>query len=270
MSSTCVFKSSVISQDQIDQYHNEGYMILERVIPDDLLQMLREESSYFMGYKDAEMDAQNTEQHQLTIRRNRYFIGGKYHTSPRLWRFVYSDIMAEVCKAALGPDAYLFNEQWVIKAAEKGGAFSWHQDSGYVGRHNPHKPYLSCWCTLDDVDETNGSVYLLPHSRGGTRGQIIDHVKDEKTQDLVGYTGDDPGIPVIAPAGSVVAFTSLNFHRSGRNTTSTMRRIYLTQYSSESILNTAGKNWAQAVPFVKNGKTVYDYAADMGARGIKV
>ena len=47
-----------IPQDQIDRYHDEGYLILERVIDDDTLQMLREECSYFMGYQDAELDAE--------------------------------------------------------------------------------------------------------------------------------------------------------------------------------------------------------------------
>ena len=59
-----------------------------------------------------------------------------------------------------------------MKGAEQGMKFAWHQDSGYVKWYNPtteHKPYVTCWCTLDDVSEENGTVYLLPHSRGGTK-----------------------------------------------------------------------------------------------------
>ncbi|NQU39798.1 MAG: phytanoyl-CoA dioxygenase family protein [Lentisphaerae bacterium] len=258
-----------VPQDQIDQYNDEGYMILEGVIPAGLLTILREECSYFMGYCDAEMDARQVEKEGLNYRRNRYFIGNRYHTSPRLWRFIYSNLMAEVSRAALGPNVQLFNEQWVVKAAEKGGAFSWHQDSGYVKHgdaQTTHRPYLTCWCTLDDVSEANGSVYLLPHSRGGTKDHVADHVRDAGTNDLVGYRGDDPGISITAPAGSIVAFTSYNFHRSGRNTTPHMRRVYLTQYSAEPILKQDGGLWGQAVPFLENGDVVYDYAADMAAR----
>lgn len=59
--------------------------------------------------------------------------------------------MAEVAQAALGPDVYLFHEQWVVKGAEQGMQFAWHQDSGYVkwgDTQTKHQPYLTCWCTL--------------------------------------------------------------------------------------------------------------------------
>jgi ectoine hydroxylase-related dioxygenase (phytanoyl-CoA dioxygenase family) len=263
----------MIPAEKVEQYHEEGYMILEGIIPEQMLSMLREECAYFMGYMDAEMDARKEEQDGINKRRSRYFIANRYHTSPRLWKFIYSDLMARVAQAALGPEVYLFHEQWVIKAAERGGAFSWHQDSGYVKhgyKQTTHRPYLTCWCPLDDVNEENGSVYVLPHARGGTRAQLIEHTQDEKTNDLVGYHGDDPGIPVVAPAGSVVAFTSYTFHRSGRNRTPHHRRVFLPQYSAEPILNEAGDLWAQAVPFVKNGVNVYDHEADMASRGMPV
>jgi ectoine hydroxylase-related dioxygenase (phytanoyl-CoA dioxygenase family) len=128
--------------------------------------------------------------------------------------------------------------------------FSWHQDSGYV--KTPHKPYLSCWCALDDLTEENGTVYMLPYSRAGTRTRV-DHVKDEKTNDMVGYTGADPGEPVICPAGSIAVFSSTCFHRSGANRTNKQRRVYLAQYSPEAILK-EGKPIILAEPFLKDGQ----------------
>ena len=52
---------------------------------------------------------------------------------------------------------------------------------------------------------------------------------------MVGYTGDDPGIVFTVPAGSVVAITSDNFHRSGANISPNMCRVYLPQCSAEPI-----------------------------------
>ena len=46
-----------ISQEQRDLYQKEGYMILPAVIPPDMLEMLREECSYYIGYMDALMDS---------------------------------------------------------------------------------------------------------------------------------------------------------------------------------------------------------------------
>ena len=154
----------------------------------------------------------------------------------------------------------------MVKGAEQGMKFSWHQDSGYVKWYDPttqHNPDVTCWCTLDDVSEENGTVYLLPHSRANTRGKIIDHTKEAGSNDLIGYTGDDPGDAVIVPAGSIVAFDSFVFlHRSGPNKTEKMRRIDLLQYSDKPIMRPDGKPWAMATPFLKDGVNVYDHATD--------
>ena len=254
-----------ISDEKKQQFQEEGYFILENVVPEDMLQMMREECSYFLGRKDQQLDAEQTETHGITHKRKRYFISQQYRKSPRLWRFIFSDLMAEVCRATLGDEVQLFNEQWVVKGAEVGMKFAWHQDSGYVKWADPsttHVPYLTCWTTLDDVDESNGTVYLLPHSRAGTKNKVVDHTKEEGTNDLVGYTGDDPGIPVIAPAGSIACFSSTTFHRSGANTRDAMRRVYLTQYSATPIRKKDGSPWGQIVPFVEKGENVYDPVAD--------
>jgi ectoine hydroxylase-related dioxygenase (phytanoyl-CoA dioxygenase family) len=161
--------------------------------------------------------------------------------------------MAEICRATLGPDVYLFNEQYVIKAAEKGMKFAWHQDSGYVGY--PHREYLSCWCALDDMSEANGTVYMLSYDRAGGRDTVA-HKREAGSNDLVGYHGDDPGVPVICPAGSIAVFSSNCFHRSGTNTTSAMRRVYLAQYSAEPIIRPDGRVHSFAEPLLKDGHIV--------------
>ena len=57
---------------------------------------------------------------------------------------------------------------------------------------------------------------------------------------MIGYTGDDPGDPVVVPAGSIVCFSSTVLHRSGPNTTDHMRRVYVAQYSAEPLLDEDG------------------------------
>ena len=50
-----------ISQEQRDLYQKEGYMILPAVIPPAMLEMLREECSYYIGYMDALMDSKSVQ-----------------------------------------------------------------------------------------------------------------------------------------------------------------------------------------------------------------
>lgn len=256
---------SVVTETNRRQYVEEGYTILEGVLPVETLQMLREECSYAIGYKDAEMDAAGITTDEITHRGSRYFIANRYRRSARLRSFLFGETMATVVRSILGDDALLFNEQWVVKGAEQGMQFAWHQDSGYVLHEDERATsaaYLSCWCALDDMSEENGTVSLLPHDRGGTSEGVVDHVRQAGTNDLVGYTGDDPGIPVVVPAGSIACFTSHTLHRSSANTTDRMRRVYLAQYSTTQIRSGDGALRALAVPFLRNGANVYDPIAD--------
>lgn len=244
----------LISEQHLQDYKSKGYFVLPAVIPPQQLEMLRSECMRYIGLIEADMDAQGKDVIGINHRGKRYFISNRYRESAHIASFLFSELMAEICRATLGDTVYLFHEQYVVKAAEKGMKFGWHQDSGYIGY--PHTPYLSCWCTLDDVTIENGTVYMLPYDRAGTR-VMVQHTREEGTNDQIGYFGDDPGEPVIAPAGSIACFSSVCFHRSGMNTTSQIRRIYLPQYSSDVIMSrTDDKPWAMAEPFLKNGKNI--------------
>ena len=169
--------TSVVSDTQREQFREEGLCILESVIDTETVTMLREECSYFLGYIDAVMDEQGITSIGITHRGSRYFISNRYRASRRMRSFLFGELMTEVTRRLLGDEVFLFNEQWVVKGPEQGMKFAWHQDSGYVTTRDPsavHPPYLTCWCALDDVDEANGTAYVLPHSRGGTRNTIYE------------------------------------------------------------------------------------------------
>ena len=94
-----------ITEAQRELYRQEGYLILPGVIPSDLLEMLREECSYYLGYYDSIMDAKGVQTEGISHRGNRYFINNRYRLSGRLWRFIFSDLMADVAEATVGPEA---------------------------------------------------------------------------------------------------------------------------------------------------------------------
>jgi len=232
------------------KYQDDGFFVLERVIPDEHLALLRNEAERALADVHRQMDEQGVDVLGANHRNKRYFI--LWHKeSGRLGEFLFSDYMAEICRATLGDNAYLYYEQYVIKTEKTGVQFSWHQDSGYVKAK--HRPYVSCWCALDDVNETNGTVYMLPYGRAGGR-ERIEHKR--VGTDMVGYFGDDPGEPVIAPAGSIAVFSSVSFHRSGPNQTDKPRRVYLAQYSPDPIVNLEGKLSNLAEPVLKDGKRI--------------
>ncbi|HEX2962528.1 MAG TPA: phytanoyl-CoA dioxygenase family protein [Ignavibacteriales bacterium] len=243
-----------VTDEQKRKYQEEGFFILDKVIPDRNLEILRSECAELIRLQDEEMDRKGTDMLNLSRKNSRYFVFLAYKDRPELGQFIFSDLMAEICCATIGPNAMLFWEQFVVKGTDKKGAeFGWHQDSGYVDYQ--HKPYVNAWIPLDDVNEENGTVYLLPYSLAGTRDKV-EHKPVPNSNDRVGYFGTERGTPAICPAGSIVVFSSTVFHRSGANFTDRMRRAYAIQYSPEPIYEADGSLKGLAEPFLADNKRV--------------
>ena len=117
----------------------------------------------------------------------------------------------------------------------------------------PVPPYVNAWIALDDVSEENGTVYLLPYDVAGTRDRV-EHAVNEETGDRVGYFGDHPGVPVVAPAGSIAVFSSTTFHRSGPNLTRRPRRAYALQFASSVVHEKDGSTMGLTESFLKYGE----------------
>jgi ectoine hydroxylase-related dioxygenase (phytanoyl-CoA dioxygenase family) len=243
-----------ITEDQKRQYREEGFFILHQAIPPGELEMVRSECASLVQMQDREMDRLGTDLLNLSKRNSRYFVFLASRERPQLRHFIFHDRLAEVCKATIGENAMLFWEQFVVKGTDtRGASFGWHQDSGYCD--GPHKPYVNAWIPLDDVNEENGTVYLLSYGKAGTR-ERIEHRRVPDSNDREGYFGTDPGVPAICSAGSIVVFSSTLFHRSGANHTAAMRRAYAIQFSPEPVLEPDGSLKGLAEPFLVGGKRV--------------
>ena len=243
------------------QFAQDGYAVFERVLEGDLLEMLREQCAAFVAREDARMDAAGVDTIGISHRGKRYFANECQREQPALRLMLFSQVMADICRATLGDNAYFFFDQYVVKGSEGGMPFGWHQDSGYVvGNGGPvdHAPYLTCWCPLDDVTIENGTVRLLPFSEvPQSRDWILPHLRQAGTNDLIGWTGNAEGVVVEVPAGSVVAFSSRVLHATGANLTDHMRRVYLAQYTPEVMLNPGTRQLRRnAIPVVLKGERV--------------
>jgi ectoine hydroxylase-related dioxygenase (phytanoyl-CoA dioxygenase family) len=243
-----------ISDAHREQYRDEGYFILERAIPEEHLDIIRNSCDHLINLMHEEMDRQGTDHIHISHRGKRYHIAKQYDQPPRLSEYVFGPLMAEVCRATIGQTAWLFYDQYVVKAAEQGITFSWHQDSGYLGF--AHRPYVTVWAAVDDMSEENGTAYVLPYPTVGIR-TLVEHIRDPESGDKIGYFGRESGVPAVVPAGSLVVFSSLVFHRSGANQTDRMRRAYVTQYSAEPIYKPDSEELMHlGVPFLENGRRV--------------
>lgn len=242
-----------LTEAQIRSYREHGWTLLPAALPAPHLDLLRGSCQTAIDSMHAEMDRLGKDVLGINHRGKRYFSINTSRQAPRLFDFIFSLFMAGICRQLLGEDVRVFWEQYVVKGAETGMSFSWHQDSGYVAADSPHPPYLTCWVALDDMSEENGTIFVLPTSRLGIR-ERVEHRRDPATNDLVGYFGADPGDRVDCPAGSLALFSSVTFHRSGWNRTPRMRRVYLIQYSAGRIARPDGSPWGRDEVLLAGGR----------------
>jgi ectoine hydroxylase-related dioxygenase (phytanoyl-CoA dioxygenase family) len=225
-----------ICEDHKSDFASKGYFILENVIPEDQLAMLRAEAEDAVAWQDR-MIREGGPAQTITHGGLRYFVPFRSRERMRLRSFLFSTLMEQVCLATIGDTAYLMCEMFVVKAPKLGLPFGWHQDSGYLRYYGYERypPYVTIWCALDDMSEENGTIYVIPFSEGGSR-EVLAHYEEETTKDKVSDFGPHPGHPMVVPAGSAVVLSSLLPHRSSANTSSRTRAAYLCQYTSVPVM----------------------------------
>ncbi|MCY3944704.1 MAG: phytanoyl-CoA dioxygenase family protein [Anaerolineaceae bacterium] len=219
----------IVTEAQREQYLREGYFILESVIPEAALEGLRGECGSLLAKRQRRWEVRGIAGFGLDFYRRNESPDREWRPDPLVRDFLFSDLMVEVGRATLGEDVYLFNEQYDITAAGHGITFFSQRDFGHYRR-----PCLSCCCALDDMTV-----------------ELFEHRVEDSSNDRVGYQGDDPAVAALAPAGSMVVFSSRVFYRSGPNTSERMRRVYLAQFSAEPIMN---REWNQSIPLLLKGE----------------
>jgi phytanoyl-CoA hydroxylase len=151
--------------------------------------------------------------------------------------FMYSDYIRDMIKPKLVSfvhntfqnDKYeVVNMQMFAKPPLSKGTDA-HQDGFYFGRKRYdeyNKNPITCWIALNDVDESRGCMYYVPHSH---RLGLLDHCLFGSTvRTRTGVTGlaayvdythiSKQEIPMIIKAGDMIIHDSLLVHRSSPNT----------------------------------------------------
>ena len=206
-----------LSQAQLDFYRENGFVFTGRVLDDATLDALRgEEERFRLGKTD---DA-----HQLTIFRSQVC-----DFSQPVREFATHGPHLEWMSQIIGPNVSLWYNQFVTKLPDKNlnhSEFPWHQDNGYVSI-NP-ATNVTIWIALDDVDEENGCVWVMPKSH---EIGLLEHGAQSADSWFLNVPVEGDGVPAILRAGEAVAFTGLTLHRSKLNKTDRIRRGFFLEYS---------------------------------------
>ncbi len=137
-----------------------------------------------------------------------------------------SDIVERVAPL-VGPNLQLYGDQALYKPAGDGGSIYWHQDNAYW-KCTPATA-VTCWITLDDVDDDNGAIRVIP----GSHRELVAHDRVTATGPLLdaGAQADETkAVTVDLPAGGAMLHHCLTFHASGPNRSRRQRRAFAFHY----------------------------------------
>jgi len=245
----------LLTDEKLDAFTREGYVVLERVLPPDRLAALRAEADHALEWHEGEIAAQKTVD-RLNYVGEHYFIPGRSCERPVLADYLRSDLMVECARALVGPDAYLFIELFVLKLPHNRVPFGWHQDHGYIDAYGygHYTPHLSVWTALDDITAENGALEVLSFTR--RRFDAVPPHRQDEHGNFVADFGSASGTILPVQAGSVIVLSGLLPHRSGLNASDTVRRAYQCQFSPRPVVDDRGQAIQMAVPLLRNGLVV--------------
>jgi len=221
----------------LDRFHRDGWAPLGRVMDDDTLEALRAAEGRFR-----QTPLRNDQDHPdaRTIFRSQVCA---YAAAPRA--FATAGPHLTQVAALLGTGNVLFwYIQFVTKypEGERGtSVFPWHQDNGYAGALDPAFN-LTVWVALDDVDEANGCVWVMP---GSHRDGVLPHRAQTADNWYLDTPVEGDGVPARLKAGEAVAFTGLTLHRSLANRSQRPRRGFFMGYADARTRDSDGKLLAE-------------------------
>ena len=225
----------VLSQQQIDQYHQQGF-----ISPIDV--MSEHEA---LSYKQRLEAAEREYPHEFNLK-NR---NNAHLSLTCLDELAHHPVIVDAVEDLIGPNISLWASVLFIKESQSAGFVSWHQDATYMGM-NVHE-FVTPWLALTPSNRKNGCMSMIPGSHINhirqhedtfdddnilTRGQVVQDVDASTAVDL------------ILRAGQMSLHHAETIHGSQPNL-SDQRRIgfSIQSYMPPQVQQIVGKNYWLAI-----------------------
>ena len=174
-----------------------------------------------------------------------------HHFSPTVRRYYRSGPLVDVMEQLIGPNIKGATSQLTFKMRGNTMPFGWHQDNGY-GELDPYTT-VTTLTALDDADEENGCLWLIPGSH--RIGQIpVDRSAADRsaTKEVVVSVDDRSAIPLPLKAGSVLLFSCWMLHKSeGNRSLDRDRRILFLRYADADAVEVYNERRPRLGPLLR-------------------
>lgn len=225
----------MLTDSQLGRFHADGYLKGPRVIDDATVDVLRSE------IERAIADRERADAPQPVLLRNLgkpespvWQIVNIWEASEPFKDLIHNPTIAQEMAQLTGAKTLrIWHDQIQYKPAQVGGVNMWHQDAPYWPILKP-MTQITAWVALDDVDEDNGCMKMVPGSH--LWGNTIDFL--HTLQDFDSMPNEFQGKPIEVRAcpvrrGEVHYHHALTWHGSGANKSGRPRRAIALHFMTD-------------------------------------
>lgn len=241
----------VLTQAQRDDFWRDGFLVVENAVTQAQLAALRAEIAGWVEQSRAhrapfgpptvdgrprfDMGAEHSAE-APALRR----INNPSDISPAYLEAMRDSRMADMVAELIGPDVKFHHCKINLKLTGAKTEVLYHQDFAYTPHTNDD--IITALLFLDDIDDTNGALTVVPGSHRGPMHSLFDG--DRFTGAVAADTEAallSQSIPCYGPAGAVCLMHTKLAHGSAANAGDRPRGLYICVYTA-----------ADAIPLARN------------------
>lgn len=210
-----------LNGDQLEAYHRDGFVLIENVFSQTELETITHEIERLRTEKSEDA----TNQKDVILR-----LGLKSELTRQMCR---DERIISLLQDIVKPGIAIYSAKLFEKTPYDTQICHWHQDDAYYTQHSECACRMSAWIPLQDCDETNGCVWVVPgsHKQGLRSANMIgDDTGHCELAFAHGSAEVEGAVPVPMKAGTVLFFHALTAHRSLGNETGGPRRAFIISY----------------------------------------
>ncbi len=234
VTSTSLFNYGRLTESQLDEYHEQGFLVLPRVLTLEGRERLLAEVMEVWEQEKGPFDP------NATWLKNA-LLPNIHHHAPSVREFYFRGPLVDIAEQIIGPNLKGATSQLTFKMRGNTKQFGWHQDNGY-GQLEPANA-ITTLTALEDNDEQTGCIWLIPGSH--KQGQI--DVSDRLSADAkatgadltIDVEDDSQAVPMPLKAGDTLIFHCHMLHKSqGNYSPDRDRRVLFLRYADADAVET--------------------------------
>jgi len=245
-----------LSEQQKNQFAEEGYTVLSEVLCGDRLAKLTDECMRAWLSEKGGFDPDATWlQNSL--------LPDIHHRSRLVCDYYFQGPLVDVAVQLVGPNVKGATSQLTFKLCGNNKPFGWHQDNGY-GHLSPATA-ITTLTALDDADIENGCLWVLPGSHQAGQIDVTQRLSTKAKEaglDLSEKVDrESDAIPVPLKAGDVVVLHCHLLHRSEGNLSSSRdRRILFLRYADADAVEVYNDHRPRLGPLLRGATSFPEIA----------